>query len=635
MAHLFNFAKPLLCTLGLGLSLEYAMDQALLFSSAARADAKGWTSKVQDASSGTAKSYRRLKGPKPSKLGGDRGHGDGWDTSVEVTAAGRDKETVADRFEAFVDHLVSRRAPSRTPIVFRASVTRKKLRRAWWRSRARATVLGGRRATKSGLQAVVSSALKHSHQIAVFGRIPAIRETGVTEAHGRYRPEVFLEAKKDRRNDPANSFAEAAGFPRAKYTERAVEGGIRSRVISGAEIVLSHRKSDFDTNLTEYDPKDQQRDKTVVTVVQPLLRDGGIRHGRRIIRVAELDSEVAMQEFIRQAEQHLLEIVRAYWNIYRARAIFLQRYRLAKSATLVIRRLQERTDIDADPVHISRARASASRRRTDLLRARTAIKNAELRLISLVNDPRFDRVRAGELIPADVPPHRGIRFNRRQLLRKALIDRPELRQAFMQFRAALVREGISENEMLPQLDLILEGSHHTGSNEDLFSTRGDKYGYAAGIRFSVPIGTDERRARYIRRRIETKQQELQVRSAIETVALELDVSANEMIVAETELGARLDDLSRARHELNTINERWIAGAGAESALTLLTELLDAQERLQRAEEAVATSEVAIAVARENLIRARGGYLAHWGIVVVPDKNLRNERKTYRLEATHK
>lgn len=340
-----------------------------------------------------------------------------------------------------------------------------------------------------------------------------------------------------------------------------------------------------------------------------------------------------MQEFIRQAEQHLLEIVRAYWTIYRSRSVYLQKRRLAQAAAEVISRLQARSGIDADPVHISRATAAASTRATDLLRARAAIKNAELRLLSLINDPSLDRNRAGELLLGDLPPHHALRFQRRQLLRDAVEYRPELQQAFAQFRAALVREGISQNEALPQLDVILEGNHHSGSNEHLYPIRGDdgsKIGYAAGFRFSVPIGTDERRARYRRRRIETIQQEQQVRSAIETVALELDVSTNEMLVAEAELGARFKALRHAMEELRTIRDRWSAGSTANSGLALLTELLDAQERLQRAEEAAVSAEAALAVARENIIRARGGYLEAHNIVIVPEGG-RRDRKIYRLE----
>ena len=569
----------------------------------------------------------------PMRLGGGAVGGRDWDTATEIREANKSKEQVADLFEAFIEKVVRRRPLSKTPIAVRVRTSHNDLRRAWWRSRVRVPLQ--RQAGRAGvsLNSMISRALRHSHQIAVFGRIPAIRETGVTEAWGRYRPELFAEAKKERRNDPSNSFSQARGLSRGKFTDRAIEAGVRSRLLTGAEVVLSHRASRYRSNLTEYDPRRQGRHKTAVTLVQPLLRDGGIRHGRRIIRVAELDSQVAMDEFIRQAEQHLLEIVRAYWSIYRARAVFLQKEQLAHAAAQVISRLQARLGIDADPVQVSRARAAASSRTTDLLRARTAIKNAELRLLSLINDPAYDRRRAGELLPRDLPGHHAKRINERTLLRRALSDRPELRQAFAQFRAALVREGIAENEALPQLDLILEGTHHSGSNERLFVSRsdtGNKYGYTAGLRFSVPIGTDERRARYRRRRIETIQQEQQVRAAIETVALELDVSKNEMAVAEAELGARFTALAHAQQELETIQSRWSAGSRAESGLILLTELLDGQERLQRAEEAAVAAEAALAVANENLIRARGGYLDRHKISVVPENEF-GDRKTYRLE----
>lgn len=193
---------------------------------------------------------------------------------------------------------------------------------------------------------------------------------------------------------------------------------------------------------------------------------------------------------------------------------------------------------------------------------------------------------------------------------------------------------MSENEAKPQLDLILEGYRHTGSNEKLFvdetQENHGRYGGTAGVRFAIPLGEDERAARLRRRKIETIQQEDQVRAAIATVALELDVSGNEYRVAYEELRQRLVALDAAERELDTIEARWRTGRGKETGLLLLTQLLDAQERRQKAEEDLVGAEVAFVVARENLFRARGGYLQRRGLQIVPAGE-REGRKVYRLE----
>ncbi|MDZ4843336.1 MAG: TolC family protein [Hyphomicrobium aestuarii] len=565
-------------------------------------------------------------------------HPHGWSTRLEIEGLRRNLEPAADRFEAMVNDTIARAptVPVALPSGAKGGSAAPKMALGmdpWWR-RELLKPIEGRSAARITLNDSVHRALEHSHQLRVFGRIPSIRETGVDEANGRFTPEAYAEVKKDRRNDPANNFSEALGNNRALLERKDVEVGVRSRTITGAEVALSQRYSDIDTNLSEYDPKDQDRRRTAVSIVQPLLRGGGVTYNRSIIRVAELDAEVSFAEFVRQSEGHLLEIVRSYWTIYRSRAVYLQRKRLADATRDLLGKVEARSGVDVDEVQVSRTRAALSARETDLLRTRTAIENAENRLRSLINDPGWAAAGAIEFIPTESPDSNFTPVNYKVLLQEAVDARPELIQAFAQFRASLVREGMSENEAKPQLDLILEGYRHRGSNEKLFTdeTQEDhgKYGFAAGVRFAVPLWEDERQARHSRRKIETIQQEDQVRAAIATVALELDVSGSEYRVSHEELRQRATALKAAETELQTIEARWQAGRAGETGLLLLNQLVDAQERRQKAEEDLAGAEITFVVARENLFRARGGYLQRRGLQAVPAGE-KEGRKIYRLE----
>ena len=90
------------------------------------------------------------------------------------------------------------------------------------------------------------------------------------------------------------------------------------------------------------------------------------------------------------------------------------------------------------------------------------------------------------------------------------LNRPELQQAILQYQAALLREGMAANDSLPELDLILELSADGGADgrslSDSFSDSSNGSGHLVGLKFSVPLGFDERDARYKRRRLETVQQ---------------------------------------------------------------------------------------------------------------------------------
>jgi outer membrane protein TolC len=81
--------------------------------------------------------------------------------------------------------------------------------------------------------------------------------------------------------------------------------------------------------------------------------------------------------------------------------------------------------------------------------------------------------------------------------------RPEIQQAFLQYEAAVVREGVSANESLPELDLVREAvTAGNAERRDFGKAFGDeRFGGLADLRFSIPIGYDERDARYERRRL--------------------------------------------------------------------------------------------------------------------------------------
>ena len=205
----------------------------------------------------------------------------------------------------------------------------------------------------------------------------------------------------------------------------------------------------------------------------------------------------------------------------------------------------------------------------------------------------------------------------------------EIRSAFLNYRSALLREGMAGNERMPQLDLVLEGSVNGGANGEFVSAPfndgfDNRPSYTAGVRFSVPIGPDERDARHKRRRIETVQQALQARTTVDTVLLELEVSANEMATAQNELAERAEALSMAAADQKVVEDRWqsgvSSGGGASDGVFYLDQLLTGQDRLMRAELDFAEAQATLMVARANLSRAQGTLLTDLGYEIVEDRD---------------
>ena len=128
------------------------------------------------------------------------------------------------------------------------------------------------------------------------------------------------------------------------------------------------------------------------------------------------------------------------------------------------------------------------------------------------------RPRTSELIPRDrlvlTMPRRSMPRTPRQ---PRCRTRPEINQAFLQLRAATIREKMQRNELLPELNLVLQGSLGGLDGGRLtaaptarqYNTGGP--GYGAGFVFSFPLENNIARARLERRRLELRQQIDQLR----------------------------------------------------------------------------------------------------------------------------
>ncbi|MEM7632283.1 MAG: hypothetical protein AAF227_09745, partial [Pseudomonadota bacterium] len=179
-----------------------------------------------------------------------------------------------------------------------------------------------------------------------------------------------------------------------------------------------------------------------------------------------------------------------YWNLYLTRSRFLQLAKLEWETKRLVEKLDKRANLDAGSEVMVRAEAALGQRSADMVRAKTAIRNAEDRIKSLVNDPSMlsgDQ----EFVVADAPILEPAQPNLVAAAESALLHRPEIQQSFLQWRAAAIRSGLADNETLPQLDAIAEaavaGLAPSGNMDDAF---GDQFSegnlsFALGLRYEM------------------------------------------------------------------------------------------------------------------------------------------------------
>ena len=489
----------------------------------------------------------------------------------------------------------------------------------WWADGVCGKIFESSRPAAYPLEELYVRALKHSSQIRVFSDVPLIRETGIQEARGEFDTHLFAEATYEHVNEPVTTLLKTGvgGPNRFKQWESRFEAGVKKKLQTGAEVTLSQELRRTTNNSSYFDPHRQSSATLALTINQPLLRGAGCEYNRARIRIAKLDTEIAQNEFVRQAEGHLLSVNRAYWNLYFARATCLQIQKLVKDTAGIVAKLEQRKDIDAMESELMRAKAALSKRRAELVRAEVAVKNAEDRIKALLNDPTLLPTPQAELLPASMPSIRPTKIDMKQAAAVALENRPEILQSFLQLKASAIRKNVSKNELLPQLDLILSaslmGMDQAGCLLDGFDDQfhGAHPGFLVGLKFDYPCPNNSAKAVYQRRRLEIRQQLSDIQTTVDTVLLEVKISAREVMTAYREVATRYEALKAAEEDVRVLAKRWdSSGSAQKPAVGYLQLLIDAQDRLASAEEEFARSSVLYNVATIGLQRAQGTLLKY-------------------------
>ncbi|MFO1006752.1 MAG: TolC family protein [Planctomycetaceae bacterium] len=486
----------------------------------------------------------------------------------------------------------------------------------WWDEDVHESMQSKASSMPLSLEQSIWLALNNSAQIQVFSDLPLIREQAIVEADAYFDWNTFFDTRWDDLNNPVgNSLTVGGTATRYLNNQFSFAGGLRRKNEVGGKFEIAQQFGTQATNSTYFLPPNQGTARLALSYTQPLLRGRGEEYNRSLYVLANIDTQAAQQEFYRQLQAQLVEVTRSYWGIYLERASLIQKFRLYEASAKILKDLEARSEIDTNQSVIVRAKAAVVGRRADLVRARTAVKNAEARLRGLVNAMELGDGQTSELIPMDTPWRQEMAVDVSTNMANALQVRPEINQAMKEMQAACVRLNMSKNEMLPTLNLIAEtyvaglrGSFDVGqAYVDQFSVGAPSY--SIGLQYEVPIGRRQSQARLTRREIELRQIRNQFRSVTETIKVEVEVATREVETAFKEMLAKQQQIVAATRDTQSIATRWEMLPGADgSANVVLDQLLQAQERQTAAEHEFLLAELTYNLALTNLKKSTGELL---------------------------
>lgn len=485
--------------------------------------------------------------------------------------------------------------------------------RPWW-SQATTNSLGLKASPiQVSLDSLIQRALTNSPHIQVAAAEPHIRRASLLEESAQFDWLSFLESKYDDQNDPiGNSLTTGNNDSRFTQQEWYAQGGLRRRNTRGGELELSQRLSTLQNNSRFLVPQDQGTARFVLSYRQPLLRGRGRAVNESLIVLANINFQSASDEFLGEIQQHLTDLTETYWELVRARSELLQRNKLLVAAEKILRQLEGRSEVDALDRQVFRARAAVAKRKAEIARSVTSVKNAESRIRLLVNDKEIINAASMELVPSDLPnlEHLGISLS--DAISTALTHRPDISRSIRDVKSTSVRLGVARNEVLPKLDLVV-GSYIAGLDGDFGAlnsftnqfTQG-RPGFNVGFEFEVPIGNRAALARQQRRVWEANRAMHQFKAVVETGLTEVELAVREVQTAHQEMQGRYYAMVAAQNETSFLADRWKTLPDIDDSVTLLLEdLLDSQERLADEEAAFAEAQFDYSFATVKLKQAVG------------------------------
>ncbi|HQY88566.1 MAG TPA: TolC family protein, partial [Tepidisphaeraceae bacterium] len=476
------------------------------------------------------------------------------------------------------------------------------------------------------LRSMLQRTVVNNSDVKVAGFTPAIDETRVTEADARFDPTMFSQLSYDlqRPTISSNSFA-------GTYTETVTGNvGIRQLLESGGEIRIQAQSQWYNAlsagSLGTINGGDDPfyNNELSVQLTQPLLRDFGNEINRARIVINRNNQQISLLDFRNTLEETLFNAEQSYWQLVQAQREVEIRQLLLERTLQMIQILAIRQDQDVTREQLSRTNQSLELRRSELVAARSRLADVSDDLKRFMNDAQLPIAGPELLVPATPASEVQIIFDPHEQIESGLLNRPELGQQLKRVDNAAVAMGVAKNNLLPRLDLSLQGALQ-GLDSDFVEATGNVFDkdeeyngtLQLGLQFEIPIGNRAARAIWRRAQLQHLQSISQYDVQIQQVTVEVKKSLREVDTRYQQIANFRAARLASEDQLDAIQVR------EDQAEPLTPDFVDRKLRAQesvaaaQSQEAQSVADYNIALAR--LERAKGTLLRYNNIVLAEEQ----------------
>ncbi len=492
---------------------------------------------------------------------------------------------------------------------------------AWWTPETTKPLLDRPQWVAFDLQTILLDTLINSPRIQGVSRQTSIALERIVQQDAAFDPNVLLESRGGRKNDPVGNVLTTGGPPRLLEDSFTARAGVEQTGRRGTAMNLSQELGTLNSNSQFFSPNNQGNARLNLSLTQPLLGRGGQVYNERLLTQARIDGRLSWQEMRGEVEQQIADVVSAYWQLYELRCHLIQARGLLEQSRAIETVLLARQEFDVGNIEMAKARGRVAKRLDRVVQLQAEVKKQQVRLARLVGSDEL--IGAGdtlELIPKTSVAFPKIQFELREAVLQGVENRPEVRAAAMAMESAALSIHVTRTELVPELTAVIDG-YLAGLNgqygvfnsfADQFSTGGP--GLSGGLRYDLPYGRRAARSRVREANHRYQQKSQELREAIQLTRAEVEIA---MVNVNTSLDQRATKskvLETASEEETILTMRWemMAGDGGNVGV-VLENLLDAQQRRSEAEREFSSSQSQYLTSIVELQRAMGTLLRYENI----------------------
>jgi len=219
---------------------------------------------------------------------------------------------------------------------------------------------------------------------------------------------------------------------------------------------FNNTRGSSSSTATFFDPFVQSN--FIFTASQQLLNGFGLLANEHYIRIAKVNKSIADQSLLQQVITSITAVGNAYWELVFARGnVDVAREEIAL-ADKTYSDNKKQVDVGTlAPLEIVQAEAQLATAQQALIVAQTTVLQDQLTLLNLIaKDPNAPALRTVEIVPtdaADVAPPEVEKIPLEDLIKEAVMKRPDVLQAGLVIQADDVNVRATRNALLPILTL--------------------------------------------------------------------------------------------------------------------------------------------------------------------------------------